>query len=1250
MASAAYATAKNYLSAAVEILPADAWERSYELAFTLHVDEARAAFFAGDPEGAQHRLAELHARARRPQDEAAIATLEIYLLTVGGRLDRAVEVMRAALRRYGLDLPLHPAYEEVLRKYEAVRRAMDERGDARSIAAIDALVELPRATDAGIVALSDLLAILLLPALFTDENLLGLLALTAVELSIHHGLTDGTASAAIMAAVVAGSRLGRYDEADAFGRLGRAIVEARGLGAYRAKVYLDFTLVNHWTHPLRSNAEILRQALEAARATGNFAVASYALNNQVTLSLALGTPLVEVQRQCEDALPFVRRAGYPMVESVLTSQLRLVMNLRGLTARFSTFDGDGFDERAFVETLETNPLANTVAICWHFIRRLQARFLSGDYEQAYTASTRARELLWTSRSFVETPECLFYTALTLAALHDRRPAADRPGLTAGLLEVLERFEAWAVTCPANFVHRRELVAAELCRVQGEGLRAMGHYERAIRAAHDAGFVQNEAIAYELASRYCRSAGFSAAAALYLTEARRCYQRWGADGKVEQLERLFRKLEEDRTPVVRPPAGPREELDLMAVAKASQAISMELSWERVARRLLEVALEQGGADRSWLLVKQERGLVVAGRASVDEGGVTTELVEPPRPPGGDVVPIAIAELVCRTRERVMLDNPATNGAFTGDAYIRRHKPRSLLCLPIVSRGDVIAVLYLENKLASGAFTPDHLAALEVIAAQAAIALANADLFAKLERENAERRRAEAFLEESRGRLQQIIDNNAAVIFVKDVEGRYLLANRAFEELFGLNSEEVRGKTDRYLPIPPGTADAFRANDLVALHEDRAIEFEESAGEAGGARTYLSIKFPLHDASGRAYAVGGIASDITGRKRFEDQLRASVSLLQATLESTGDAILVVGTDGRVVQYNRRFVDTWGAPTERADGPAGRPEAPFDLTRVRAPAALRVELARLAAQPEESSFDIVELQDGRIFEAYSQPQRMEDRVVGRVWSFRDVTGRVNAQRERDRLLVDERKARTAAEDAVRARDDFLSVASHELRTPLTSLQLAIQGLSRHLQTDIPAAVERNLALSRRQLRRLGGLVGLLLDVSRIQAGRLELDRHVIDLRAVVRESAAQLSEDLSRAGSTLTVRGDHPVIGLWDASRMEQLSINLLTNAIKFGSKRPIDVTIEEQDGRARLVVKDRGIGMPLEVQSRIFERYERGVSARHYAGLGLGLFIVRTIVEAHGGFVSVESAVGHGATFTVELPTWPTPPERTLEAAP
>jgi signal transduction histidine kinase len=256
------------------------------------------------------------------------------------------------------------------------------------------------------------------------------------------------------------------------------------------------------------------------------------------------------------------------------------------------------------------------------------------------------------------------------------------------------------------------------------------------------------------------------------------------------------------------------------------------------------------------------------------------------------------------------------------------------------------------------------------------------------------------------------------------------------------------------------------------------------------------------------------------------------------------------------------------------------------------------------------------------------------------------VHAERQRDRLLLDEQSARAAAEEAVRLRDEFLSIASHELRTPLTSLQLAIQSLGQRLAQGMDAErVRAAVALSARQIKRLAGLVEMLLDVSRIQAGRLELNPMIVDLRALVEEVVTHLGDQIAQSGSTLTMRpaqAAQPVVGQWDPYRLEQVVTNLLTNALKFGCDNPIEISIDIESQLARLSVTDHGIGIPADVQAHLFERFHRGVSSRHYGGLGLGLYITRTIVEAHCGRISVSSEVGQGSTFRVELPLSPAPP--------
>ena len=240
---------------------------------------------------------------------------------------------------------------------------------------------------------------------------------------------------------------------------------------------------------------------------------------------------------------------------------------------------------------------------------------------------------------------------------------------------------------------------------------------------------------------------------------------------------------------------------------------------------------------------------------------------------------------------------------------------------------------------------------------------------------------------------------------------------------------------------------------------------------------------------------------------------------------------------------------------------------------------------------------------------------------------------------LAIDNAKLYEEAQEAIRARDEFLSVASHELKTPVTTLQLQIQGLLRRLRTGgspTPEALEERLSTSERQVERLTHLINDLLDISRITGGRLDLHIEPVDFSAVLRDVATRLEESLLRAGCTFLVNAPDAQVGAWDRLRLDQIVTNLVANAMKYGAGHPIEISLTGTSDMVRLSVADSGIGIAPENQARIFERFERAVSGRHYGGLGLGLWIVRQIVDALGGVISVESEPGRGSVFTVELP--------------
>jgi PAS domain S-box-containing protein len=356
----------------------------------------------------------------------------------------------------------------------------------------------------------------------------------------------------------------------------------------------------------------------------------------------------------------------------------------------------------------------------------------------------------------------------------------------------------------------------------------------------------------------------------------------------------------------------------------------------------------------------------------------------------------------------------------------------------------------------------------------------------------------------------------------------------------------------------------------------------------------------------------------------------------LESVPDAMVIADEAGAILYVNAMAERLFGYSRDEL---AGEPVEVLLPARFRPGHQTHRDAYQTAprARPMGLGLDLAGLkQDGAEFpaEISLSPLQVDGRACV-IAAVRDVTER--------KKIEDRARLWHQAQEEVRERDEFLSVASHELRTPVTALQLQLQLLQRAAQRSIQAVPTRlgdKMVAFERQTRRLALLVDELLDVSRMRLGRLELRYEQLDLAEVAREAAEHVSEEVRRTGSPLAL-DLQPTTGRWDRLRIEQVVTNLLLNAAKFGEGRPIALRVEEEGARARVRVSDEGIGISPEWQRRVFERFERAVPAQHFGGLGLGLYITRQIVDAHGGTIAVDSAPGEGSTFTVELPREPAP---------
>jgi PAS domain S-box-containing protein len=351
----------------------------------------------------------------------------------------------------------------------------------------------------------------------------------------------------------------------------------------------------------------------------------------------------------------------------------------------------------------------------------------------------------------------------------------------------------------------------------------------------------------------------------------------------------------------------------------------------------------------------------------------------------------------------------------------------------------------------------------------------------------------------------------------------------------------------------------------------------------------------------------------------------------LEFVPDGIVVVDGQGTIVFANAMAVKLFGWEREELVGqaievllPARHRGAHQGLRRgyqqapQPRPMGLGVDLAALRKDGSEFPAEI------------SLSPLRSGEATWAVAAVRDAT-------ERRRIEAKASLYRQAREE-VRARDEFLSVASHELRTPVTALHVQLQMLQRVVERiGAPGPVRERVESLDGQVRRLAGLVEALLDLSRIRLGRLELSREMVDVSALAREVAAPYQADLDLAhGSSVSVLAPDPVLASLDRVRIEQVLANLLGNAVKFGEGKPVEIRIESVDGGVRIEVADRGVGIDADQVERIFGRFERAAPAHHYPGLGLGLYVAREIVQAHGGRIRASGEPGKGASFSVEIP--------------
>jgi predicted ATPase/class 3 adenylate cyclase len=735
-ASTAYEAARSYLAAGLELAGGEqAWERGQELAFALHRELAECEYLIGDAESADRHFDLILKHARTDLTRVEIYKLKATLSYHSANYQNALAAVRAGLLVLGHEFPdlSDAAGLDALAAQEGA--ALAELLEGHSISEF---VDLPHMLEPHVLAEVELYNELSLIGMFYNPQLASIGALKRVVLSIQKGNSRVSGPAYGAHGMVVGSALGDYASGYALGKVGLEL--SRRQGDRRAECQACFWFAafsNHWHAPLVDGTPILKAGVEHALRIGAPSWAAYNAFFVPVHTLVSGARLDEVEAAVGRYQPLMD----PVSAAGTRGYMQLVLSLSGRTPEAGTLSDGGFDDAHFIAA-NSEP-GRVLGLKHYYVAALVGLVLFGRTREAI-------ELVESSRGsgdpalvlFAQVVNAwwVFFQGVALCDLLASEPDGPRSDERRAAADACcERLDVYADNAPSNFEAMRLLLQAEQLRLDGDQLDAMNGYDQAILAARDHELVHIEAFANERAARFHLEQGREKIAKGYVREASNRYAMWGASAKVEQLRHEFpdavadsHTQQDEGDLTSRDPRG----IDLASVLKSSRVLTSEIDLQRLLQTTLTIVLENAGAERGVLLIADGDELRVEASGRLDgpraDIQVFADAPIPLEQAEGLPVCISVAQYVARTGETMVLDDAHARGRVTQNAYVATNQVRSVICTPLVQHGRLFGVIYLENNLVAGAFTPGRVETLKLIASHSVIAIQNARLYANLNR--------------------------------------------------------------------------------------------------------------------------------------------------------------------------------------------------------------------------------------------------------------------------------------------------------------------------------------------------------------------------------------------------------------------------------------------------------------------------------------------------------------------------------------
>ncbi|WP_437284545.1 AAA family ATPase [Sorangium sp. So ce406] len=798
--SSAFDAALKYLAEGIARLPDDPWGAEYELTFALTTKVGLMQVLAGRPDEALVTLdgAVAHAASRLDRTRAYGAKVKVHVLK--GDLYAALTEGLVALRLFGIDLPPFPSDEAVAGDVEATLKFLDGRS-------MESLVGVPRLQDPEIAALHSVLEEMISSCYFLASNNFGFCVMRILRDTVHYGVSQSS----VFSYVVFGQILcvsGRIPLGYAFGEA--AVELLRRYPDKRNDPILACMwggFVMHWRTSYARGREILHSGIHAGLETGQYIWAFYCMVNANTSTLLLGLPLAEIKAESRSLLPLRKFDRWNFITWMVSAIGQLCENLMSPDPGPSDLAGEWIQIDEIVAAAAA--INNQASLFFALFYRLVLRLFQGDHAGAAALAFEANPTIIGIAGWQGNPPFHFYGAVALILAAEGADPETREKYLEKARAMGEKVAFWASHAPDNMRHRHLLLSAELARVGGDRRGALELYDEGIRAAADGGYLHDGALGNELCARAYLQLGRTTLARAYMIEAHAQYARWGASSAMARLERDHPDLlvRRELPALASAPVVVREDLDLRSALKASQALSGEIVLPRLLEALMRIMLENAGARRGFLILKDEGRLTIEAAGDVADDRIE-RIASAPLDSRPDLA-TSVVHYVARTAESVVIDDAPSHPSFASDPYVRAAQPRSILASPIFHQGRVLGILYLENAVASAAFTRDRVELLGLLSTQIAVSLENARLFAQLE-DKVEARTAE--LSEAHAQLGELYAAREREQEERMLEQRALIEQQ--REVIHALSAPILQVWDGVLAVPlVGALDKERADELM-----------------------------------------------------------------------------------------------------------------------------------------------------------------------------------------------------------------------------------------------------------------------------------------------------------------------------------------------------------------------------------------------------------------------------------------------------